>query len=378
MVFGGFMLKQVLSSRPKGEKLVVLCVLLLACLTLTHAIYYSYSAYYEEIRSNHPGLSQDAYYRLHNTVALSPDHPLYAGTDYAPNQYRIGVAYPAKFIADRLHITKYYFVFSAIDFTLAFLACSVLYLTLCGSAFFRSLNSSSQAMAVTLFLVSLAYPFSWVVPWQRYETLATSLYVALMLVLLDRIRAHRTWLIAMLFITVWQAFVRADIPAIFGLAVCLFTLTPRGKEMFGSWKRGFLYGASIFAAAVAVQAYLKYVLFPHATYPPDTEVIQFFYNFGIRHLATFAIAILPFALMLFLAAKYSKQLDPVDVLTIFAACAYLPLWWIVGIVSEVRIFVPFLFALTPVTAKLMLLVLDRRAVSRLEGSSEHLLVEHAS
>jgi hypothetical protein len=378
MIFGELTGKQVLSSRPKGEKLVVLGVLFLACLTLAHAIYYSYSAYYEEIHSNHPGLSQDAYYRLHNTLALSPDHPLYAGTDYAPNQYRIGVAYPAKFIADRLHIRKYYIIFSLIDFTVAFLTCFTLYLMLCRSAFFRSLNPPSQTTAVTLFLVSLAYPFAWVVPWQRYETITTSLYLALMLLLLDRIRTRRSWFIAILFITVWQAFVRADVPAIFGLAVCLFTLTPHAKEMFGSRKPGLLYGSSILIAALAVQAYLKLVLFPHATYPPDTAVIQFFYNFEIRHLATFAIAILPFALTLFLAAKYRKQLDPIDVLTLFASCAYLPLWWTVGINSEVRIFVPFLFALTPLTAKLMLLVLNRHEMSHLGSSPEHLLVEQVS
>jgi hypothetical protein len=168
------MLKQVLSSRPKGEKRVVFVVIFLACLTLTHAIYYGYSAYYEEIHSNRIGISLDAYYRLHNSTALSPEHPLFAGADNAPNQYRIGVAYPAKFIADRLHIKKYYIIFSVIDFVVASLTCFLLYVMLCRSALFRSLSLPLQTIAVALFLVSLAYPFAWVVPWQRYETLTTA------------------------------------------------------------------------------------------------------------------------------------------------------------------------------------------------------------
>jgi hypothetical protein len=379
MIAEDFMLKQALSSRPKEEKRIVFVVLFLACLTLTHAIYYSYSNYYEGIHSNHPGQLLEAYYQHENTLALSPDHPLYAGTDHAPNQYRIGVVYPAKFIADKLHIRKYYILFSLIDFAAAFLTSSILYVLLCNSAFFRSLRAPSQTITVMLFLISLGYPFVWIVPWQRYETLPTSMYIALMLLLLGIVRAHRSWVIAIFVITIWQAFVRADVPAIFGLAICLFTLTTHAKEMFGSRKLGFLYGLTIVIIALATQAYLQFVLFPHATYPPSTPVFRFVYNLGIRGLATFAVAILPFALTFALAAKYRKRLEPADVLVLFASSAYLPLWWTIGVNVEVRIFVPFLFASTPMMAKLVLLVLERRERSQPPANSfEHLLVEQTS
>jgi hypothetical protein len=234
-------------------------------------------------------------------------------------------------------------------------------------------------MTVMLFLISLGYPFAWVVPWQRYETLPTSMYLALMLLFLGMVRARRSWAIAIFVITVWQAFVGADIPAIFGLSICLFALTNHAKEMFGSRKLGLLYGFFILITALAIQAYLKFVLFPHATYPPSTPVFQFVDNLGIRHLATFAIAILPFALTVALAAKYRKRLEPADVLVLFASSAYLPLWWIVGITVEVRIFVPFLLASTPIIAKLMLLVLERHERSQPPvNPPEHLLVEQTA
>ena len=376
------MLKQVLSSRPKEEKLVVFVVIFLACLTLAHAIYYTYSVYYKEIHSNQIGVSLDAYYRLHNSTALSPEHPLFAGTDHAPNQYRIGVAYPVRFLANKLHIDKYYILFSVVDFTAASLACSILYLTLCSSVFFRGLSSSSQTTVVTLFLLSLAYPFAWVARLQRCETVTTALYLALAFLFLGRVRTSRLWLIPILFLTVGQAFVRADVPAILGLAVGLFTLTPHAQKLFGSRKAGALYGFSIVVCALAVQAWLKFVLFPHATYPPDTEVIQFFYNFHIRALASFTIAILPFAFTIFLAVKYSKQLEAIDLLTILASCTYLLLWWTIGAIIEVRIFVPFLLALTPLTARLMFLALQGSGqaseASPLEDSPEHLFTQQVS
>ena len=180
-----------------------------------------------------------------------------------------------------------------------------------------------------------------------------------MLTLLTRLRSHRLWLVAVLLATLWQGFIRADVSAIFGLALFLFSLTPRAAEMFGSRKLGAAVGIAIGVIAIAVQAWLKLVLFPHATYAPDTPVIQFFSNLKIRTFATFLIAMLPFLLALIAAARHWKQMDPEDLLAVFAACLYLPLWWTVGLTDEVRVFVPFLLALTPAAAKLMVLLLNR-------------------
>jgi hypothetical protein len=356
------MLQQAFPSRPKTEKLLVFTLVVIASLTLVHAIYYAYSTYYIEIHSDHPGLTQSAYYSLHNTTALSAEHPLFSGKDHAPNQYRIGVELLAKFIADRLSIGKYYIVFSGIDFLAVVAVCGIFYGSLVRSRFFLHLNQSSQTSAVAFFLVSLAYPFAWVVPWERPETLPTALYLAVMLILLNRLRSRTLWLGLILLATVWQASVRADVPMTFGLAVALFSFTRPGKEMFGSWKLGLVSGVCIAAVAVSVQAYLKLIVFPHATYPPDTPVVVFFLNFKSRSLATFLISILPYVLVLFSAAKYWRLLDPTDILVIIASCIYLPLWITLGIAGEVRIFVPFLFALTPAISKLILLYVgkDRR------------------
>lgn len=353
------MVQQAIRSRSKAEKLLVFAYVLFACLILAHASYYGYSGYYEEIHTNHPGLTQNEYYQRHTTAPVSVDHPLFSGTDHAPNQYRIGVAYPVKFIADGLSTDKLYIIYVVVDFVCANAICFLLYLLLCRSAFFQKLNHQWKTTAVALFLASLVFPFAWVVPWQRPETLPSGLYLALMLTLLTRLRSHRLWLVAVLLATLWQGFIRADVSAIFGLALFLFSLTPRAAEMFGSRKLGAAVGIAIGVIAIAVQAWLKLVLFPHATYAPDTPVIQFFSNLKIRTFATFLIAMLPFLLALIAAARHWKQMDPEDLLAVFAACLYLPLWWTVGLTDEVRVFVPFLLALTPAAAKLMVLLLNR-------------------
>jgi hypothetical protein len=45
-------------------------------------------------------------------------------------------------------------------------------------------------------------------------------------------------------------------------------------------------------------------------------------------------------------------------LTVIALLGYLPLWLLVGIAVEMRIFVPFLLLLTPVAAKVLVLQLS--------------------
>lgn len=356
------MVRQAVRSRSTSEKLVVLVYILMACLAVAHASYYAYSSYYEQIHTDHPGLTLNQYYRLHTTTPVSADHPLFSGTDHAPNQYRIGIAYPVKFLAEGLSIRRFYILYVSIDFVCAVAICLLFYSSLCRSAFFQGLSPQWRTTAVAFFLASLIFPFAWVVPWQRPETLPTGLYLALIFTLLDRVRSYRLWFAAILLATLWQAFIRADVPAIFGLALAFFSLTPRAAEMLGSRKFGVAAGLAIAAIAIAVQTWLKLILFPHATYAPDTPVIQFFSNLKIRTLTTFVIAMLPYMLVLGVAARHWKRMDPEDILAIFASCIYLPLWWTVGVTGEVRIFVPFLLALTPAAAKLMVLLLDTEIV----------------
>ena len=81
----------------------------------------------------------------------------------------------------------------------------------------------------------------------------------------------------------------------------------------------------------------------------------------------FAIALLPWVMMMRLLVRFRAAMEPVDVLAAFASFLYLPLWLTVGILGEARLFVPFLLALTPTAAKLIVLFLRGDGVHATQG-----------
>ena len=360
------------TSRPRSEKRLVLGYVVLVCLALAHAIYNGYSEYATEISSSHTGLTEEQFSKLHYTKPLSASHPIFVGQDFAPNQYRIGVVYVAKFVSDRLHITKYYGMYAVIDFISAVATCYCLYRLLCLSAFLLRRSSPSQAVLLAFFLATLIFPLSWVVPWERQETLPSALYLVLILLLLRLIKNQPLWLTAVLFLTLWQDIVRTDVAAVFGVAVILLSFSSYGKKLFGSKRLGLASGLLIAGVSAAAQYTLKHILYPHAVYPPDTPSVVLYYNFSsARSATTYLIALLPYIVLLVLAWKHRKQLDPEDMLALSASVLYLPLWCIFGLLGEVRIFVPFLLALTPTAAKVMVILLDGSSpVAEIRQTSE--------
>ncbi len=359
---------EAIGFRQRTEKQLVLGYIILACLTMASAIYGGYSVYYAQLFDACPGLAPLGYSKLHNTTPLTAAHPIFFGQDYAPDQYRIGVVFVAKFIADSLHISKYYAVYSGVDFLAGVVACWGLYGLLARSRFLQSLPSRSQSVLIVSFLAMLAYPLAWVAPWARPETVPTALFLILELGLLRRVKRQPSWLLAVFALALWQGIVRADVPVVLGVAVILVSLTSFGRELFGSAKRGLLSGALIAAIAAAIQFAMQRLIYPDAVYPPGTPRMMLFINLkNIRANIEFLIALAPYLALLALAAKYYRRLDSEDILALTVSLLYLPLWYAMGVSIEVRIFVPCLLALTPAAAKLMWTVIDRPML-RLEAA----------
>ena len=350
------------------EPLVVFIYLVLACLTLAHNVYYTYSSYYVEVHSRHPGTQLSTYYQQHNSTAVDGEHPLFHGTDHAPNQYRVAIPYLARAIGSLTDISKYYVLYALFDFLCALGACWIFYCLLRGAPFMQQLGPAERLTAVAFLLASIVYPFAWVTYFQRPETLPTALYLALMCLVISRARPLPKLAFASL-LAIWQGFVRSDVPAMFGAAVVLFCWTSACRRLFGSRWQAALFGALNALLALAVQWLLQHLLFPYATYPPDTQFVQLLRNLHPRSLVTFGIAILPYVFLVAGATGCWRRLDAQDQLLILASLAYLPLWLTVGVNSEVRIFVPYLLALTPTAAKLLLLWLRGKAVVEADGAS---------
>lgn len=207
-----------------------------------------------------------------------------------------------------------------------------------------------QTLTLALFVAFVQFPVDWIVPWQRPETTPTALFLAFALFCVSRASRQPLWTAALLAATFVQAFVRSDAPFILGAAITLLSFLPRFSTGFGSRRGMFLRGAAIAAIAAAVQIYLQFFLYRGIPYPPGTTPIQFATNLRPHYLTSALLALAPFPLAFWIARRSSTgvgafRLRAIDATAILAALLYLPIWFAVGLVAEVRIFVPFLLLL---------------------------------
>jgi hypothetical protein len=257
----------------------------------------------------------------------------------APEAYRVGVPFAIHVVTLLLHLHDTTYANALIDFVCCFAA---LYGLSCLAV--QGLVSDARRLTLVLFLALMQFPLAWVVFQQRPETLPTALFVAAALLCVSNGNGS-LWTACLLLAALLQAFVRADVPFLFGVALVLV----------GAFYRGFsltnvLRGAAVAFIAGGVQACLQFVWFPHLPYETGSPVMLR-QNLQADHLSAFVVALLPFLCMAFLVKRFRRQLSETDVLAIVASLLYLPLWFTVGVVQEVRIFVPFLLALCVVGAR---------------------------
>jgi len=147
---------------------------------------------------------------------------------------------------------------------------------------------------------------------------------------------------------------RTDVPVALGAAVLLAAALdipfPRPRSHMA------VLGLLCIAIGGAVQLYLQRVLFPTARYLPTTPKFQLLANLDILHpplhIPVLLTALLPLIVSLVLLRRSRLPLDTSDKLVLLACLVYLPVWVTLGLVAEVRIFVPFLFLASPTIAKL--------------------------
>ncbi len=101
-------------------------------------------------------------------------------------------------------------------------------------------------------------------------------------------------------------------------------------------------------ASGCVQLYLMRVRFPNAHYGPE-GVFQLANNAQPQMWVTMLLALLPFGLLLALVIGKRYRPSAVMAMLLTSSLLYFPLWATVGLLDEVRIFLPFAFALMPAT-----------------------------
>ena len=278
----------------------------------------------------------------------------HAGTLFAPVQYRIGIPFFASFLQKHtpLELRQSFPLIEAVSYAATLW---LLYRMFGSSAWIKRSRGPHRAAFLAFFLATTQLPILWIFPWERPETLPTALYLAAIVVLVagrSRIPFPLLCLLTVA-LSLGQALMRADVPVVVGAAILLSAALaiplPRPRSSIA------ILGLLASATGAAVQLYLQRVAYPNARYDATTSKFQLLNNLRLdppMHLPEFLIALLPFFASLFLLHRYRLRLESQDKLVLLICLLYLPAWVTVGLIVEVRIFVPFLFLASPTMARL--------------------------
>jgi hypothetical protein len=273
----------------------------------------------------------------------------------APIQYRIALPLLMHSLEIHAHLraNQSLPLIEALSYALAL---TLLYLLFRCSPQVQNASYPHRFVLLGFFLAAVQFPILWIIPWDRPETLPTAFYLAAVVLLIVR-RSRIPFAIVCLFTALFslaQALVRSDVPVALGAAVLLSAAMaisfPRPRSHIA------ILGLLCVAIGGATQFYLQRSAYPSATYAQDTPKVQLLANLNLlhppMHIPTFLTALLPLIVSLVLLRRHHLPLDPSDKLVLLILLVYLPLWVTMGLVVEVRIFVPFLFLASPTIAKL--------------------------
>ncbi len=284
-----------------------------------------------------------------------------APTLYAPAAYRVLMPAVIAAVHRLLPSVDGMIVTSGIDFVLLWAALWLLYRMAVYDLAADLAHRTERCLRIALTFLFAVTAIAWIYAYQRPETTPTALYLLVSAVCLQR---ATSWAVAVqLAWTVLQGFTRADVALVLGLAMvgasAISNFAPRAQR-----KRLLLQGLAAAMIAAGVQGYLQFIRFPHLSYDPGTPVIALPYNLRVHMWSNALIAIAPVGLPILYALVRRVKLfeEPIAVVSALAAALYIPLWFTVGSLAEVRIYFPFLLLLSPLAAKSVEMLLGAERV----------------
>ncbi|MDQ2925872.1 MAG: hypothetical protein M3R43_10000, partial [Acidobacteriota bacterium] len=278
------------------------------------------------------------------------------GTTEAPAQYRIGVLKAAEFLTLHSSLAMRH-ALTLIDFAALLIAAFVLRALLTRSATWRSASLAAKWFGAAAFVLLLEYSLAWLTWYQRPETLTIAALLALSLWLsthrlpVGKLAGTPLTALCLVVLGFLQGFTRADVGVTFHFGVALICLTRLGKGF--ALPRWIQFAASLLAAAAAggTQLYIMRVLYPHASYGLTPRFqLPLNYTDHIR-VVPFALFIVPSVWVAVQIVRRSFRPGPAQAGLLIAAAIFVCLWCVLGKIDEVRIFLPFAFALAPLTVE---------------------------
>lgn len=298
------------------------------------------------------------YWEYSRTYHSNPDTwmDVIRGTASAPQQYRIGVPFVANLIRGFGHAGLRH-GFALIDLFSAVLAVNLLYSLFSRSRPYRESGSAAQWFGTACFLFLLQYYLFWITWYQKPETLASAA-VLVCTVWLVKIPLGRGGLaseciaaVLMLVLAAVQAFIRADVIFVFHLGLIFGLLITRSGGFAVHRSLQVVTSGVAVLLSGGIQYWIIHILYPHATYG-TTRVVQVVQNVT-NPLGWFAFALFMFPSIWLYSGILRQRMttEGSDAGLVTASLLYLGMWFALGRIEEVRIFLPYSVALVPLTCE---------------------------
>jgi len=279
----------------------------------------------------------------------------------APEQYRMGVFVAAHWLAAHLHVVPA-MALTLIDGISAVIAVLLLFNMLERTTTYARAGRTLQWFGATVLVLLLVWWLGWLFWLQKPETLPATALVSVMLWLWGNRVPLPAQVLALLAATLALATFRADIACLLNAGVLLYVLAGRGPQLPLRRSAAALAAAVGATASVGIQLWLARIVYPQAGYG-RVKLWQLMPNLiHATRWPPFVLFLLPLLWMAQNGAQHASQRgsqwgarrglprDAAGRAVLVGAVLYLALWCTIGKIDEVRIFLPFAFALAPLTS----------------------------
>jgi hypothetical protein len=268
--------------------------------------------------------------------------------------YRLAMPALERLVANIFHTGNSALIYAAFDLLAGFPALYLLYRLTVDLPPTVPDRPKDRALKILLFLAILQFPMAWVIPLQRPETLPSTLFLAIGLCCLAKIEANALWSLPILLATFLQIFLRAEVALVFGIAIALVGLWTIFRQNARTGRSFVILGSLIALISGGVQKYLS------SLHPGISLDNQMRANLTFHNLQVALLALLPFLLFFIFLIVKRPFLNIIEKTVVVSALLYLPLYYALGVLSEVRIYVPFMLILTMVVARVSASFLSQR------------------
>ena len=270
----------------------------------------------------------------------------------APAQYRIGVLFPANFLAKLSHgHLAMRHTLALLDFIFLTVGVSITTFLVSGMSFYRKASIQARGIIHLLVLLLLLFYLSWMFWYHKPETLANFCFLAIAAGLMAG-RWRISPLLAafgLLLVSAYLGTIRADSGLALNLGLLLIALFPAGRSLPLGRITQIVTGILGSGIVLGVESYIKYVLYPHN--PFSDRLFQLVTNLK-SPLSLFCVvfALTPYFLIVALSRRYWRKLEAWECALILASIIEFVIFFVVARVDEVRLFIPYAMVLLPTSA----------------------------